>query len=83
MVAGRRARRIGRPPYPHPHLAASMRTVEQALGDHLVAGREALAIEQSGEAAVRDAIAEAGEPRRLSNGRYRIENTVECVVTRA
>ncbi len=45
-------------------------------------GLSAMAIENAGEQAVRDAIRSAVEPLRMTSGEYRVENWIECTVAR-
>jgi SAM-dependent methyltransferase len=56
---------------------------ETALRGWMSPGPSTLAIEASGENAVREALAETLERFRLSDGGYRLENTVHCLVATA
>jgi SAM-dependent methyltransferase len=53
---------------------------DTALRGWMSPGPSTLAIEASGEEAVRDALARTLEQFRLSDGSYRLENTVHCLV---
>jgi SAM-dependent methyltransferase len=55
---------------------------ETALRGWLSPGPSTLAIQASGEAAVRDALAQTLEQFRLTDGGYRLENTVHCLIAR-
>jgi SAM-dependent methyltransferase len=63
-----------------PFEAADQPALERAM---LAPGPVLIAIEHSGEEAVREAIISAGEPFRQSNGSYRFENTFRYVITTA
>lgn len=56
---------------------------ETALRGWLSPGPSTLAIQASGEEAVREALASALEQFRLTDGGYRLENTVHCLIARA
>jgi SAM-dependent methyltransferase len=56
---------------------------ETALRGWMSPGPSTLAIEAAGEEAVRDALAQTLEQFRLSDGRYRLENTVHCLIATA
>jgi SAM-dependent methyltransferase len=53
---------------------------ETLLRGWLSVGLTTLAIRAAGEDAVRDALAAAAEPFRMTNGSYRLENTCRCLI---
>ena len=57
--------------------------LETLLRGWLSPGLSTLAIQATSEAAVRDALARAAAPFRLSGGGYRLENLCRCLVARA
>jgi SAM-dependent methyltransferase len=57
--------------------------LDTALRGLLSPGPSTLAIEASGEDAVRDALVKTLEPFRLTDGGYRLENTVHCLIAAA
>ncbi|MDQ4082507.1 MAG: class I SAM-dependent methyltransferase [Actinomycetota bacterium] len=57
--------------------------LETLLRGWLSVGLSALAIQATSEKAVRDALASAAAPFRLSDGGYRLENICRCLVARA
>jgi hypothetical protein len=57
--------------------------LDTAFRGLLSAGPSTLAIEASGEQAVRDAITAALEPFRRTDGSYRIENACRCLLATA
>jgi SAM-dependent methyltransferase len=56
---------------------------ETALRGWMSPGPSTLALQAAGEEAVRDALAQTLEQFRLSDGRYRLENTVHCLIATA